>query len=345
MVQTALAKEDAALESLQKALHFDPPHRDARKRLAGLLRDLGRSQEAVQVFEQVLADRPAAETYADFGSLLLTLGQVKEAAAAYRMAIGLKPDFAAAHFNLAQSLEELHDAASARQHFFQAAQLQPDRPLWRLRGLTCGPAVFENAQEIEEHSESFENAIHYAPRHGYGTGPVPASLDDIVQVGLFPGFALSYHGRNQRRLKEQFAAFYEPYFRDQTPPTGSGNRSRPRIGFHVSRRHEHIFLACMRGIIERIRAERFEIVILAPRAVAASLGGRGLTFVPLGDSLPGAIRQIRAAACDLIYYWEVGSDPLNYFLPFARLCPSNALAGPRRSPPVFPQSIISSPAN
>ena len=183
-----IAKEDAALESLQKALHFDPPHRDARKRLAGLLRDLGRSQEAVQVFEQALADRPAAETYADFGSLLLTLGQVKEAAAAYRMAIGLKPDFAAAHFNLAQSLEELHDAASTRQHFFQAAQLQPDRPLWRLRGLTCGPAVFENAQEIEEHSESFENAIHYAPRHGYGTGPVPASLDDIVQVGLFPGF-------------------------------------------------------------------------------------------------------------------------------------------------------------
>ena len=46
-----------------------------------------------------------------------------------------------------------------------------------------------------------------------------------------------------------------------------------------------------------------------------------LRFVPFGDSLPEAIRQIRAAACDLIYYWEVGSDAMNYFLPFARLAP------------------------
>jgi hypothetical protein len=35
---------------------------------------------------------------------------------------------------------------------------------------------------------------------------------------------------------------------------------------------------------------------------------RQLRFVPFADSLPEAIRQVRAAACDMIYYWEVGSD-------------------------------------
>jgi protein O-GlcNAc transferase len=41
----------------------------------------------------------------------------------------------------------------------------------------------------------------------------------------------------------------------------------------------------------------------------------------IADSFSSAVRQVREAACDLLYYWEVGSDAMNYFLPFARLAP------------------------
>ena len=86
-----------------------------------------------------------------------------------------------------------------------------------------------------------------------------------------------------------------------------------------------MFLQSMRGIVERLDLERFEVVILPSRAILESLRAklprRGLRFTPFSDSLPEAIRQIRAAACDLIYYWEVGSDAMNYFLPYARLSP------------------------
>jgi predicted O-linked N-acetylglucosamine transferase (SPINDLY family) len=37
--------------------------------------------------------------------------------------------------------------------------------------------------------------------------------------------------------------------------------------------------------------------------------------------MPEVVDRIRQAACDLIYYWEVGSDAMNYLLPFARLAP------------------------
>jgi hypothetical protein len=33
------------------------------------------------------------------------------------------------------------------------------------------------------------------------------------------------------------------------------------------------------------------------------------------------MRPVRETACDLIYYWKVGTDALNYFLPFGRLAP------------------------
>ena len=82
--------------------------------------------------------------------------------------------------------------------------------------------------------------------------PTEGSLDDLLEAGVFPGFALSYHGRDQRRLKEQFAALYEPYFRDQPPPTGSGTRDRQRIGILVTPAAEGMFLQSMRGIIERL---------------------------------------------------------------------------------------------
>ena len=86
-----------------------------------------------------------------------------------------------------------------------------------------------------------------------------------------------------------------------------------------------MFLQSMRGIIEQLDGERFEPVILCSQAIVKTLQTKirreGLRFVPFGDSLPEAIKQVREAACDLIYYWEVGSDAMNYFLPFARLAP------------------------
>ena len=82
----------------------------------------------------------------------------------------------------------------------------------------------------------------------------------------------------------------------------------------------------MQGIIEQLDGDRFEPVILL---FAADPGNAADADPPGGPAVRSlgrlaaatAMRQVRAAACDLIYYWEVGSDAMNYFLPFARLAP------------------------
>ena len=90
MAETALGKEAAALESLQKALCFDPRHRDALVRLAALLKKLGRGGEAVAFYERAMAERPTAETHFEFGELLFGLGQRDRAIEQYRRAIELR---------------------------------------------------------------------------------------------------------------------------------------------------------------------------------------------------------------------------------------------------------------
>ena len=100
--------------------------------------------------------------------------------------------------------------------------------------------------------------------------------------------------------------------------SAAGRHPRPR-------RHDGMFLQSMQGVIEKLDGQRFEPVILCSQAIVKTLQTKirreRLRFVPFGDTLPEAIKQVREAACDLIYYWEVGSDAMNYFLPFARLVP------------------------
>ena len=100
---------------------------------------------------------------------------------------------------------------------------------------------------------------------------------------------------------------------------------RKRIGFLVTQRHQGIFLRCMRGILEHLDRQDFEIVILCSHSIVATIREAirrdDLRFVSFGRSISDAVSMIREAACDLIHYWEIGSDAINYFLPFARLAP------------------------
>ena len=126
-------------------------------------------------------------------------------------------------------------------------------------------------------------------------------------------------------MKRRIATVYEPYFRDQPEPTGSDMAGRRRIGVVVTRRHEGNFMRTVTGILQNLDGKDFELVIFCAGASVAMLrqkiGRDDVRYVPIAHSLPEAVQRIRSVACDLIYYWEVGSDSLNYLLPFARLAP------------------------
>jgi tetratricopeptide (TPR) repeat protein len=86
----------------------------------------------------------------------MAAGRVHEAADAYRQAVARNGEYAEAHFNLANACQELHDMDEARRCFSKAAELRPEKRLWRLRADICGPVVFESVQEIEEHCARVE---------------------------------------------------------------------------------------------------------------------------------------------------------------------------------------------
>jgi protein O-GlcNAc transferase len=320
MAQEQLGQDEAAMASYRRVLEIQPDHRDALSKLSRLLEQRGQEAEAIRLHQQAAADRPSAEAYVNLANMLLGMGQNAEAVSNYQKALGIDPDYAVAHYNLGSALQEQHRTDEARQHLNRAAELVPHRPFLCLRAKVFGPTIFRSTAQLEAYRQQVAEALDAAK-----TAPIRTTWDDLLNGGVFPSFNFSYHGRNNRSIKEKFAALYEPVFRGQPQPEGSGLSDRRRIGVLVTQRHEGIFLRCMKGILEQLDRERFELVILCSAKIVENIRRAirrdDLTFVPFSRFLGDAIRRVREAQCDLVYYWEVGSDAQNYFLPFARLAP------------------------
>lgn len=93
----------------------------------------------------------------------------------------------------------------------------------------------------------------------------------------------------------------------------------------VTRGHEGGFLRGMGGVVERLDPARFEVALLCSQGVLQrcqqAIRRANVHWVGFADRLDRAVEAVAAVRCDLLYHWQVGTDPLNYFLPLARAAP------------------------
>jgi protein O-GlcNAc transferase len=295
--------------------------------LGNLLLVAGRKEEAAGAFREAVAARPDfAEAHFNLAVALLELHDANQARSSFARAAGLRPD---------QPLWRLRADLCDRVVWENAKEIDAycarvERALVDFKARHVGEMSSTTPAMSTNPAGDVPSSVKIAPstQAAASLSPVPlpvgevsfggTTLDSIAVAGVMPGISLSYHGRNQRRLKEQFSALYEPYFRSIA---GHGPRdARTKVGFVVIQRHEELFFRCMNGILERLDPERFQIVLIgSPKLGAWSSAPRRTRFVPLDRSLERSIERVRAAECDVLYYWEIGSDPMNYFLPFPRL--------------------------
>ena len=76
---------------------------------------------------------PSAQTFSDWGNCLLRQRRPEEAIVKYERALEARPDFADAHFNLGLALELTGRREEAKQHYAEAARLDPSNDEARRR--------------------------------------------------------------------------------------------------------------------------------------------------------------------------------------------------------------------
>ncbi len=314
-----LGHEEEPRQLLRDALQLQPGHGDALFNLGNCYQDQGRLAEAIATYRKALGVQPGrAGAWNNLGNALLAARDARQAVASYQKAIALAPDDAEAHLNLAVAFVQQERVEEARGCFREASRLRPEKRLWKMRAAAVCPVVFESVEEQDHYRAELGRQLD-----AFAELPLDERWQDLARDGFIPSFNLKHHGRDCRRLKEKFAALFEPLFPQEWPRVRRGKK--PRIGFLVTRQHEGGLVRTMAGIVEHLDRQRFEPVVLCSQGVLetcrAGIHGDDVEWVPFADDLGRAVERIRAAQCDVLFHRQIGTDALNYFLPFARLAP------------------------
>jgi tetratricopeptide (TPR) repeat protein len=120
--ETALATS-TLLEYHKRGGH-DP---DALIALARALGDAGRTDESIDVFEDVLMVAPLrAEVHREFGDRLVAANRPADALPEYQAFLAMNPqDLADAHYRLAKAYVAVEDKAKGREHLLYALEIAP----------------------------------------------------------------------------------------------------------------------------------------------------------------------------------------------------------------------------
>ncbi|MGO8748004.1 MAG: tetratricopeptide repeat protein [Thermoguttaceae bacterium] len=347
-------KLDEAAVCYRRAIEVQPEFVEAHNNLGTLFLEQERLDEAVAAYEKALAVRPLlADTHFNLGNALKVQGKLVEAVASYRRALNIKPDQSKVYNNLGNALRLMARLPEAIDCYVKAAQespndvmlldnlgatykqmgvvekaadayrrtlpLRPANPLYQLRIDSLCPPVFSSLEAMDRFHEQFHSALDRCCQTDIRLTP-----EEIVGVGCEPPFDVAYHGRDERRMREKFAAIFRHCFARADPP-----RNNPvgllRIAMIVTRDHEGIFLRAMRGLIEHLDSNRFALSIVGAESGVQRLRGEianpDVKFLAVADNFQKWVETIRNGQFDLLYFWEVGSDPFNYFLPFLKLAP------------------------
>lgn len=330
----AQGKLAEAVASYKRALALKPDYADAHSNLGNVRKAQGKLDEAVACFERALAHKPdSAEAHHNLGLVLFEQGKLQEAELSYERALLHKPDYPEAHHHLGNTLKELGRRDEALASYGRALALNPGYGAARLGSATAVIPVFTGsvADSVDapgNFSRSLDELTTWSRDHAAELGK---------SVGSNQPFYLAYRPADVSALLSRYgdlvssaaAGHWQGQIgerKDAHPP-----RNRIRIGVasgHV--RHHPVWDVILRGIIAHMDRERFEIHLYHTGSLvdeetlwAESCVDR---FVQGPRSTRAWLDDIAQTQPDVMFYPEVGMDPMTCALAALRLAPLQVAA-------------------
>jgi predicted O-linked N-acetylglucosamine transferase (SPINDLY family) len=318
-VLTRLGRFADARRHYEQAAALAPNRHDIQNNLGTVLQELGEVEAAINCYERALTIAPEClEAHVNLAAARMKRRQFDQAAADLERASELHPDSAEIHNRLVHALLPLGRVDDAKRHSASAIRLQPDRALWRLRHDLLGPIVFADNAEIDEYQRSLGKRLDR-----YRGERLTFDVNDLPTSNCQPPVELIYQGRDDLAIRRPLASIFENSVPEPPRPDRRTDIGPPRLAFFVTKGSEGIFLRGMGGVLTRLAPGRFRTtVVCAPsgaKQFETTLNGASIEILPTAATLSETVARVRAANFDLVYFWEVGTDSLSYFLPFLRL--------------------------
>jgi predicted O-linked N-acetylglucosamine transferase (SPINDLY family) len=214
-------------------------------------------------------------------------------------------------------------AERALKYASMAHELHPS-PAAHLSMKLLVPSIMPSRDAIREARERYEHGLDAM----LAEPPRLESPDGVLGVCAF---FLAYHGLNDRELQVKTARLFLeaiPGLAYTAPHCVGARRSgaKIRIGFISRFFASHSIFSTSVGLIEKLSRERFEVLALRltpSRDDEATARIRAVAdrTVDLDPDVYRARSQIAALELDILFYQDIGMEPMSYFLAFARLAP------------------------
>jgi predicted O-linked N-acetylglucosamine transferase (SPINDLY family) len=313
-----------AVLSYRESLRLRPNYPAACSNLGAALAAQGQITEAIAWYEQALRlDPNHAEAHNNLGVALHRQGRLADAILCCRQAVQLKPVFTNASKNLATFLQEQGDWAEALACLEQAQAQAPSDALKIKAALTL-PIIYASAEEMHQQRRRVKAALDRLREQ-------PLAIPDPFDAIGTTSFELAYQGLNDRDLQAALAAIHARatptlnYLASHcTQPTRAAGRPI-RIGFLSRFFHNHTIGRLNLGLIRHLSRTDFHVTLLRlpgkDDTLARSLQESADAVVALPEHLELARTRVAEERLDVLYYTDIGMDPLTHLLAFARLAP------------------------
>ncbi len=302
----------AALQHYERAIALMPDNASYHYNYGNALQAAGRYRTAIDAYEAALRIDPNnAQAHNNLGVVLKEWDRFDDALAHYIKAVELKPDFADAYHNLFQLYESQDLREQALQCIDTLQALNPGCIHLILKRATVFPLIPESKEQIADMMQNLSATLDEV------TGQI-FDLKKTIKYDLTPPSIMAYYGEHDLELRERFAELFDHVIQPLPALPAREQGAKPKIGFIVTRGHEGVFLKCMAGLIRQL-PDSLDVRVLCVAPNGKHILSKELPdamFVELDPDLETAATQIHALELDILYYWEAGTDSLNYFLPF-----------------------------
>ena len=285
----------------------------------------GLAGEAEAQFRRALEVDPRHTDAANnLGALLLMKGQGEAALAHFRAAVSHGPQDVRYIANLARTLVQVGRLDEASEVLATLARLDPGNAG---AYLLCDAMLVSEVPPDEGYPERVRERIDAK------LATLECETHALADPLAFPTtyFPLSYHGVGNVDIVKRLANLHlrwNPGLGTAAPHVGTWKRPAGRARIAIASRflRNHSIGNTSRGLVERLDRTRFEVTVVRFEPTRGDETARAIDaaadeVITLPPQLDRARAVLAAQAFDILYYQDVGMEPLSYYLALARLAP------------------------
>ena len=316
--ETESFDNEQSINNLVQRIHTEPNDIDNYYKLGSLLKLIGYFEDAKKCYIRILQKFPTdLDTLFDMAFACQHLGQEDEAIKWYEKLFEIDPKHEQAHINTGHIYRVQGNIEQACHHFMLAgSQLKHDH--FEILRYISLPVLYQSKNEIL----SYRNRLI-----DYVTSRQIHLNDPLKQVGITQ-FLLAYHDLDDTFIQKAIADFYYrscPALNYYSPYLNQAkSHKRIAIGFATTYFLEsHPVGKVFQGLIKYMNRQKFRLIIFHPSGKQSIQSKLHQEYKNEIKYLPRDLSRCREIIAneklDILFYPEIGMDPLIYFLAFSRL--------------------------